>query len=322
MRLSILISILLPFLINAQLQCSGRSYVDIPRIRDCAIAISYMPRAYGRMTFSASTQSLPINFDGLKCRVTVSLDPPATRAQSSWLDINIAATQAMMGCMIFNGPASLYDRYLHRTAGTTLVDPVSSIRITIGKPGLMEGPAERVLWQRVSSPSARSDELSSSIGPEINGIGIGILESSAELVPDRKFLVTGLQVLEDIYSKHRNYDEVATNYVYTTGGHDFVPNFEALNISVVGRGREAGLPITFDNGVLALFVRFLGQWTPRPPGPAFNGQANRWCRIQCQFSWQQENGTESLQGAPPDSFLGIRRHEMHSKRSLWKTNKV
>ncbi|KAI4112702.1 MAG: hypothetical protein LQ345_006189 [Seirophora villosa] len=140
MRLSILISILLPVLINAQLQCSGRSYRDIPRMRDCAIAMSHMPRAYGRMTFSASTQSLPINFDGLKCRVTISLDPPAIRAQSSWLDINIAATQAMMGCMTFDGPASLYDRYLHRTAGTTLVDPVSSIRITIGKPGLMEGP--------------------------------------------------------------------------------------------------------------------------------------------------------------------------------------
>ncbi|KAI4192151.1 MAG: hypothetical protein LQ348_003254 [Seirophora lacunosa] len=100
-----------------------------------------------------STQGLPINFDGLKCRVTISLDPPAIRAQSSWLDINIAATQAMMGCMTFDGPASLYDRYLHRTAGTTLVDPVSSIRITIGKPGFMEGP-----WDNRTDISADAED--------------------------------------------------------------------------------------------------------------------------------------------------------------------
>lgn len=145
----------------------------------------------------------------------------------------------------------------------------------------------------MSNSSARSDELSSRIGPEIDAIAISILEWSAELVPDRNFLVTGLQVLEDIYSKHRKYNEVATNYVYTTGPDDFVPNFEALNVSAVGRGREAGLPITFDNGALALFVRFLGQGTPRPLGPAFDGQAYRWCRIRCEFSWQRENGSES-----------------------------
>ncbi|KAL8652058.1 MAG: hypothetical protein Q9210_002908 [Variospora velana] len=127
--------------------------------------------------------------------------------------------------------------------------------------------------------STPATELSSRLSPEINGIGIGILEWSISLVPDRNFLVTTLHILNDIYDTRPNSTEVAPNYTYKTSPDDFTPNFTALNISAVGQGREVGLPITFDNGALALFVRFLGQMTPRPQGPGGEGRAYSWCAV-------------------------------------------
>lgn len=114
---------------------------------------------------------------------------------------------------------------------------------------------------------------------------------STELVPDRNFLVSTLQALYDIFDTRPNSSELATNYIYKTALDEFVPNFTVVNISAVGRAREVGLPITFDNGALALFMRFLGEMTPRPEGPEGEGKAYKWVRFVCFFSWMRENGT-------------------------------
>ena len=133
-----------------------------------------------------------------------------------------------------------------------------------------------------------------SLSPQITGIAIGSTEWSEHLVPNRNFLITGLQILEDIYNTRKNASELVMNYVYTSSPLDLSPNFTALNISAVGRGREAGLPITFDNAALVLFIRFLGQVTPRPSGPLFVGRAYSWYKFQCQFSWERDGESESF----------------------------
>ncbi|KAL9018872.1 MAG: hypothetical protein Q9185_003843 [Variospora sp. 1 TL-2023] len=154
------------------------------------------------------------------------------------------------------------------------------------------GSADQVYRYRDPQPFARGTEPSSRISPEITGIALGYPETSIELVPDRNFLVSNLQVLHDIYDTRPNSSELATSYIYKTVPDAFVPNFTVVDISAVGRGREVGLPITFDNGALALFMRFVGEVTPRPSGPEGEGKAYKWVRFICQFSWRMENGTD------------------------------
>ncbi|KAL8652059.1 MAG: hypothetical protein Q9210_002909 [Variospora velana] len=136
---------------DGELECSFQPYRDLPRMRDCAIAMSHMPKSPALETFiTGGQQGLPLDFDGLKCRVTISLDRPRAATQSSWLNINMAATQAMLGCLIFNGPSDRITLYQHRTGGSMLE---GNIRITFGKPGRMEGP-----WVNKPNPTADAED--------------------------------------------------------------------------------------------------------------------------------------------------------------------
>ncbi|KAL8989178.1 MAG: hypothetical protein Q9177_001879 [Variospora cf. flavescens] len=153
------------------------------------------------------------------------------------------------------------------------------------------GPDQVVHRFWAPQPFARGTESSSRISPEITGIAVGFPERSTELVPDRNLLVSTLLILHDIYDTRPNSSELATKYIYKTAPDDFVPNFTVVNISAVGRGREVGLPITFDNGALALFMRFLGEVTPRPSGPEGEGKAYKRVSFIFYFSWRTENET-------------------------------
>lgn len=75
--------------------------------------------------------------------------------------------------------------------------------------------AEKAIWYKAPFPPAMASAFSSRIGPNITAIGLGYLEYSQDVVSDRNYLVTGLQVLEDVYNTRRNYSELVTNYVYT-----------------------------------------------------------------------------------------------------------
>ena len=57
-----------------------------------------------------------------------------------------------------------------------------------------------------------------------------------------------------------------------------------LNISAVGRELEEGLPITFTNSAMVLFVRWLAQVYGRRPF--------HWCRFRCHFIWSELGGGE------------------------------
>lgn len=127
------------------------------------------------------------------------------------------------------------------------------------------------------------------LSPAIVGIGVSVSEWSTQLVPDRNFRDTALFILEDIYNTRPNASEIVTApYVYTVDGRPFFPILTALNISAVGRGREAGLPITFDNAALVMFTRFIGLFAPGIDGPGNDRRAYAWCRFQCQLAWKRE----------------------------------
>ncbi|KAL8748928.1 MAG: hypothetical protein Q9184_007018, partial [Pyrenodesmia sp. 2 TL-2023] len=97
-----------------------------------------------------------------------------------------------------------------------------------------------MLWYRLPNPREKKNTSPLTLDPSITGISIGTTEWSAELVPDRNFLSTALQILEDIYKTRPDASEIVTTpYVYTSSPLDFSPNFTALNVSAVGRGREA-----------------------------------------------------------------------------------
>ncbi|KAI4177633.1 MAG: hypothetical protein LQ346_007621 [Caloplaca aetnensis] len=87
--------------------------------------------------------------------------------------------------------------------------------------------------------------------------GIDFIERSNATVSDRKFLVSALWVLDDIYHTRNNGSEVVRNYQFG-GGVDFgYPPI--LNISAVGRGRDPASPFAFNNAAMALFIAYLGQ---------------------------------------------------------------
>ncbi|KAL8918426.1 MAG: hypothetical protein Q9208_007331 [Pyrenodesmia sp. 3 TL-2023] len=155
-------------------------------------------------------------------------------------------------------------------------------------PGRGPGAGKDRYWSKPAKLSATRD-TSRTIDPSITGISLGTIEWSPDTIPDRNLLVTTVLILEDIYNTRPNASEIVTTpYVYTSGPDDLSPNFTALNISAVGRGREAGLPITFDNAALVMCMSFLGQVTPRPRELGSDGRTYRWFRFQYGISWRWE----------------------------------
>ncbi|KAL8935941.1 MAG: hypothetical protein Q9216_005184 [Gyalolechia sp. 2 TL-2023] len=136
----------------------------------------------------------------------------------------------------------------------------------------------KVLLYRKPFPAAMLD--ASNINPNITGIALSYEEHSEEFLPDQNYLVTGLYTLENIYHTHRNVSEVVTNYVYDYTSEPY--NSTVLNISAVGRGREEGLPITFDYWWLVTFIRFFVE--------ASRGVTYKWLTFGCYFLWLQESG--------------------------------
>lgn len=100
--------------------------------------------------------------------------------------------------------------------------------------------------------------------------GIAWGEHTEEKIKDHNFLVTALEIMENIYEEHSNYDELVSNYAW---GSDF--GTPPLNISAVGRGKDVGKPYTFNNGAMVLFIRWLGQTTP----------PFRRITFRCYFTW-------------------------------------
>lgn len=101
--------------------------------------------------------------------------------------------------------------------------------------------------------------------------GIAWGDHTQTRIKDHNFLVTALEIMENIYEEHSEYDELVSNY---TWGADFgLP--PPLNISAVDRGKEVGKPYTFSYGALVLFIRWLGQTTPPFQRIAF----------KCYFTW-------------------------------------
>ncbi|KAI4130892.1 MAG: hypothetical protein LQ338_001489 [Usnochroma carphineum] len=104
-----------------------------------------------------------------------------------------------------------------------------------------------------------------------SSFGINFIERSEELVSDRAFFVTALEVMEDIYYNNPNRSEIVTSYT----GH-YRPRIPPpLNISAVGRGLEPGIPTTFTNAAMVRFVRWLGQIS----------RAHRWETFGCYIGW-------------------------------------
>lgn len=110
--------------------------------------------------------------------------------------------------------------------------------------------------------------LRSTPGP-VGYFGITWTNRSREVVSDRDFLLTAVEVVEDIYNNHGNASEVVTHYQ----GPAVLMNPNALDISAVGRGREPGLSITFNNAAMVLFTRWLVQ--------VFG--SHRWYEFYCEF---------------------------------------
>ncbi|KAL8901983.1 MAG: hypothetical protein Q9207_004926 [Kuettlingeria erythrocarpa] len=171
----------------------------------------------------------------------------------------------------------------HATAATRddVVSRVDDHPTTIGRPG-----ATTTQWYNLSTIA---DTSPLRLSPAIVGIGLSTSEWSSQLVPDRNFRDTALFILGDIYNTRPNASEMLTApYVYTIDQRPFISNITAMNISAVGRGREAGLPITFDNAALVMFMQFLGLMAPGVDGPGSERRAYAWCKFQCQFAWKQE----------------------------------
>ncbi|KAL9059081.1 MAG: hypothetical protein Q9206_001642 [Seirophora lacunosa] len=132
----------------------------------------------------------------------------------------------------------------------------------------------QIFWSRASSSNL-------AMPPGVWSFGISFLERSAEIITDRDFLVTALEVEENIYYEHNNFSELVTNYTWD------ISSYSPLVISAVERGREEGLPITFNYGALVRFVRWLGQVS----------KAHKWQRFRCYFGWVEE-------GKPKEFLVG------------------
>ncbi|KAL8680740.1 MAG: hypothetical protein Q9186_003087 [Xanthomendoza sp. 1 TL-2023] len=104
---------------------------------------------------------------------------------------------------------------------------------------------------------------------QITYFGITWTNRSKTSVSDRDFLLTGVEVLEDIYNNHANASEVVRHYQ----GPTVLMNPPGLNIAAVGRGVEPGLPITFNNAAMVLFTRWLVQAFP----------PYRWYEFNCEY---------------------------------------
>lgn len=111
------------------------------------------------------------------------------------------------------------------------------------------------------------------IPASVSSFGISFVERSEDLVSERDFLVTALQVLQHIYDTRDNRSEIVTNWVWDLDP----PSSTPLNISAVGRGLEEGLPITFTNSAMVLFVRWLGQIS----------RAHKWEIFRCHYGWRE-----------------------------------
>ncbi|KAI4099235.1 MAG: hypothetical protein L6R37_006037 [Teloschistes peruensis] len=123
-------------------------------------------------------------------------------------------------------------------------------------------------------------------GPQIEGIGVGTLSHSSERVTDYQFMLTALRTLEEFYYTHPYNNNSAIPLLNYTGL--FPAPYIALNVSAIGRGREAGLPITFTNAALVVFLRWLAQ------SSVMFGQGTwSWVEFDCQFSWRRRRGNES-----------------------------
>ena len=126
-------------------------------------------------------------------------------------------------------------------------------------------------------------ELSTHLDPSIRGFGTTIKEHSKELVSDRSYIMSALILVEHIYDTNSNYTEPVQNYELQHRVQ--YPWFAQFNISAVGRGKEEGLPITFNNGAMVLFIRWLAQTSDR-------NRTYRWATFDCVFNWQQPGGEQ------------------------------
>ncbi|KAL8685584.1 MAG: hypothetical protein Q9218_007670 [Villophora microphyllina] len=137
--------------------------------------------------------------------------------------------------------------------------------------------ASGITWFNLTDPSLllTQQPVSRIPSPEISAFGISYDSHSSEHVTDYNFLITALQTMENIYDTSPNFSQAITNYAWVT----YDPTV-SLNISAVGRGLEEGLPITFTNGAMVLFLRWLAQIS--------HEQGTwRWVEFSCFFYWQQ-----------------------------------
>ena len=135
-------------------------------------------------------------------------------------------------------------------------------------------------WSGAEAPSIAT-ELSTHLDPSIRGFGTTIKEHSTELVSDREYIMSAVILVENIYDTNSNYTELVQNYERKQRVQ--LPWWAQFNISAVGRGKEEGLPITFNNGAMVLFIRWLAQTSNR-------NRTYRWATFDCIFKWQQADG--------------------------------
>ena len=135
-------------------------------------------------------------------------------------------------------------------------------------------------WSGADPPSMAT-ELSTHLDPTIRGFGTKIKEHSKELVSDRSYIMSALSLVEHIYDTNSNYTELVKNYQRKP--HVQFPRAASFNISAVGRGQEEGIPVTFNNDAMVLFIRWLAQTSDR-------NRTYRWATFDCVFNWRQPDG--------------------------------
>ncbi|KAL8819076.1 MAG: hypothetical protein Q9223_002412 [Gallowayella weberi] len=125
----------------------------------------------------------------------------------------------------------------------------------------------RTLWTKINPPAGKRP---GGAPGDISYFGITWTDRSKATVSDRDFLLTGVEVLEDIYyNRGKNASDVVIHYQ----GPTVLMNPPALNISAIGRGVEPDLQITFDTTAMVLFTRWLVQ--------AF--QPYKWYEFHCEY---------------------------------------
>ncbi|KAL9635219.1 MAG: hypothetical protein Q9164_003599 [Protoblastenia rupestris] len=117
---------------DPQVRCASGAASTRPTREDCIAALLHMPQDTSTHTFRPGSDpnekyQLPKTFPSGRCAVTVSLRSGKPQDITSWIAINLAATQLILSC------DTVATGMLRRTGGTVVTGRAGDIGVAINK---------------------------------------------------------------------------------------------------------------------------------------------------------------------------------------------